>query len=191
VDNFSPGPLDPSVWAPFREGNFRDSAIEAIGGLRIAADTRGTPPGTWQHLGVRRIEAIAIRDGTAVAVSMSGGDSPFLWGAMVFSTCNVPGNPKATSDWIAISWGEGRMRVTACAGAVDRVLVEKTAENPQRRVEIRFRAGGFHLFEGDTPIFDSASAAVGFDLVYLYLMVSSESNYLLRAVRFHNLEIRP
>lgn len=186
----STNPLDLKLWTPFRDGTFHESAIDAVGGLRLAADTRGAPSGTWQHLGVRRHRTVSLKDGARIAVKVSGGDDPSVWGSMVLTPEAVRGNPKGTSEWIALSWGAGLLRVSTCVQGVEQVLFEDAVEKSRPKVEIRFRPGAFHILEGEIPIFDSPSSALPFETGHLYLMLTSEADQPLRELRFHELEIR-
>ncbi len=215
VEDFSQGRLDPSRWERTVEGDFRDWSVDVVEaggpaprfGLRLRADTRGTSDETLKHLGVRSLQAIPLRDETRVSVRLDWGDQTngsYLTAAVVLSPHSTPRNPLETPDWLRVAYvgvppgRNARMLVSFKAHGRERTVYTDgwPDANPAGRrirvqqITLRVQNRSLEVFEGDRRIWQSQPNEMPFDAAYLYLQMSSHSNYPARSIYFENIRVQ-
>ncbi len=197
--------FDRDSWISFRVGDFRQSAIEIDKTLRLAADTRGTPPGTWKHLGVRSAAPIPLREGTFLSISVEwpeNSDTSSMSASIVLSPYAIPGDPRTSSEWIDVSsigtgLAAGRLVVTSDVDGVSLThFSEETprvdfAGRPASRQDVRITVSNrtIQIEEDGWKLTETGPPALPSDQCFLYLMLSSDSNFPLREVQFSELKI--
>jgi hypothetical protein len=191
-------------------GDFRSASVEVVAvpegtgrdyRLRLLADTRGTRPETVKFLGVRSTCPVAIERGTRLSVQLDWNDQSngsYLSAQVVLSPHATLGNPLETRDWLAVGY------VGVPAGRNARMVIRVRREGRQRtlytggwpdrnrgglriglqRIDITFAADGFVVSENGAPVYEGSTAAPFREPAYLYLQLSSHSNYPARAIDF-------
>jgi hypothetical protein len=215
IEDFSLGRLDPSRWERTVEGAFRNWSVDVVeaGGsapryrLRLRADTRGTRDDTIKYLGVRSLQPIQLRDDTRISVRLDWGDQAngsYLSAAVVLSSHPTLGNPLETPDWLKVVY------VGVPPGRNARMLVGFTTHGRERTVytdgwpdinpggrrigvqelALRVRNRAFEVWEGERRIWASQPNEIRFDAAYLYLQMSSHSNYPARSIYFERIHVQ-
>jgi hypothetical protein len=215
IEDFAGGRLDPSRWERTADGDLRDWSAEVVAAagsasgfrLRLQADTRGTRDDTLKHLGVRRIEPIALVDGARIAVRLDWGDQAngsYLTGAVVLSPHVTQGNPLDTPDWLRVAYvGVPPGRNARLVVAVRRSGRDRTVDldgwpgdRTGRRlgvqdIALRVRGRRIEVWEGERQVWRSRDDELALGSVNLYLQLASHSNYPPRAIHFERIEVAP
>jgi hypothetical protein len=215
LEDFSQGRLDPARWERTVEGDFRDWSVDVIDAgvrgapdfrLRLRADTRGTRDDTVKYLGARRTRAIPARHGTRVSVQLDWGDQAngsYLAAAIVLSPHPTRGNPLETADWLKVAYvgvppgRNARMVVGFKTQGRERTVYTEgwpeTNRNGRRigvqAVTLGLRSHSFEVWEGEQRVWASQPNEVSLGSVYLYLQMSSHSNFPARAIHFDDIRI--
>lgn len=214
LETFFQGQLDLSRWERTSQGDFREWSADVVQSertlghrLRLRADTQGTRDDTPKYLGVRTIQPIPLRDGTRISVRLDWGDQAngsYLTGAVVLSPHVTRGDPLETSDWLKVAY------VGVPPGANARLLVSFQARGRERTVytdgwpdtnregrrvgvqELTLRVGdrSLDVREGERLVWRSKPDEIALGPVYLYLQMSSHSNYPARSVYFERIEVQ-
>jgi hypothetical protein len=201
-------PPGPSDWEVTSEGDFEDRAVDSRGSRwRLHASTRGTRSDTVKFLGLRRRDEIRLGEGTRVSADVdwngqSNGSG--LSAGIVLAPAATSGNPLATPaslriEYIGVPPGKkARMVVAARDSGNERYLhTEGWPETGRegraiglQRITIEFGKGGaFRVLENGIEVYASGPNAVSFDRAYLYLQMSTRSNYPAREVYFDNVSV--
>jgi len=174
--------------------------------LGIGIDTRETKNDTVKVAGVRSIPKFALVNGTRISTVLQWleqKNASYFKAQILLSPYPVSGNPLLTPDWLGVAYvgvpprENARLVVETRVNQQERTLYREgwplvnRAGRPisAQQIEIRFRSDGFDLLENDTVIFQS-QARPPFREAYLYLLVTSHSNFPLRLVCFDDIEIR-
>jgi hypothetical protein len=215
VEDFSEGRLDPSRWERTVDGDLREWSVAVVDAgrpgspefrLRLRADTRGTRDDTVKHVGARSARAIPLREGSRISVQLHWGEqanSSYLTAAVVLSPHPTTGNPLQTSDWLEVAYvgvppgRNARMVVGVNTQGRKRTVFTEGWPEVNRggrrigvqEVSLRLRGGSFEVWEGEQRIWASGPDEISFRAVYLYLQLSSHSNYPARSVSFDNVRI--
>jgi hypothetical protein len=215
VEEFSAGRLDPSRWERIVAGDLRDWSADVVPArdpgrgfrLRLRADTRGTRDETLKHVGVRTRDTIPLRNDTHISVRVDWGDQAngsYLSGAVVLSPHATARSPLETADWLKVAY------VGVPPGRNARMLVglkrqgrERTVYtdgwpdvNPAGRrigvqdVSLRVRDRSVEVWEGEQQVWRSEPDALEFAEAFVYLQLSSHSNYPARAIHFERIAIQ-
>jgi hypothetical protein len=191
----------------------RDASPDAAAGplspiyrLRLRADTRGTRADTVKFLGARAVPPISLQDGREIVVQLDWGNQTngsYLTGGVVLSPHVTQGNPLTTDDWLAVTYvgvppgRNGRLVVAVKSRGRERTVETEGWPDAGRDgrslgiqlVRLRFSSHAVEVWEGDRRVWTSEANALGFDTAYLYLQMSSHSNYPPRAIYFDTVRI--
>jgi hypothetical protein len=215
VEDFGQGRLDPATWERTVAGDFREWSADVVEAdrpapprfrLRLRADTRGTRDDTVKYLGVRSVQPIPLRDDTRISVQLDWGDQAngsYLTGAVVVSPHATRHNPLDTADWLRVAYvgvppGRNARRVVGLKtdGRERTVHTEGWPEvNPggrpvaEQEITLRVRDRSFEVWEGRQRIWVSKPGELLFGAVYLYLQMSSHSNYPARSIYFDGVRV--
>jgi hypothetical protein len=207
-DGFERPDLD-ADWVRVSSGDFNEQVVDIVDGrLRIRADTMGTDDSTVKYLGVRTATGIAFDGEAEVRVDLDWNDQTngsYLTSGMILSPHATEGNPLDSPDWLRIEYVgvppgiNGRIALTsAVAGRVVPLYTEGWPQQNRagrriglQRLRLHVTGRQFELFENLDSVFQSQPDAIPFDSVYLYLQISSHSNYRAREVFFDNVQILP
>jgi hypothetical protein len=210
IERFASAPLDLARWQRTLEGDTRTHAAEVVAGaaqgrLRLALDTRGTRDDTLKHVGIGSRCPLPLGDGASVRVRLDWGppaNGSYLAGALVLSPHMTQGDPTTTADFISVGYvgvppgSNARLLVKARAGGVDRTLFTDGWPDANRagravgegQLEIAWRGAALEIREGRRLVYRGATAELPFDAAYVYLHVTSHSNFPERAVHFADLQ---
>jgi hypothetical protein len=174
--------------------------------LRLLADTRGTRPDSLKFLGVRSTCPLIIGPGTRLSVRLDWNDQAngsYLSAGIILSPHPTLGNPLEMRDWLAVGYvgvppgREAHMLIRARHDGRERTLYTGGWPEPNRsgvrislqRIVIAFSEDGFRVWENGTRVYEGRSAALRSAAAYLYLQLSSHSNYPARAVYFDQIRL--
>jgi hypothetical protein len=174
--------------------------------LRLRADTRGTRDDTVKFLGARAVPPITLRDGREIVVQLDWGNQTngsYLTAGVVLSPHVTQGNPLTTDDWLSVTYvgvppgRHGRMVVALKSRGRERTVDAEGWPDTGREgrplgiqlVRLRCRNHAIEVWEGDRRVWASAPDEVAFDTAYLYLQMSSHSNYPPRAIYFDTVRV--
>lgn len=218
TETFDMGRLDPACWVAIECGDFRERDVDVfdVGArrsphvedlrLRLRADTRGTRPETVKHLGIRSLQAIPSGEETRVSVDVDWNDQAngcYLSAGVVLSAEAESLNPLAGTDWLHVAYvgvppgRNARLAVSARRNGQLRVLHSEgwpESNRTGRRIslqhlEIVTGLGLFQVIENGQLVYESDEAPISAADSYLYLQISSHSNYPGREIYFDNVRV--
>lgn len=202
------GALEGARWAPTSEADFEEKVVDIQSGrLRLRCATRGTDDRTVKFFGVRSVSPIRLEAGTLVAAELdwnNQANGSYLSAGLVLAPARVEGNPLTTPDFLRVEYigvppgKNGRIVVVTRNKGREQYLFTEGWPQVRRegrpiglqKVELRFRKGGaFEVLENGNTLFESKDKALESDTVYLYLQMSSHSNYPPRELFFDNVRV--
>jgi hypothetical protein len=197
-------------WEPTSEGDFEHSSVKLIGTrIRLRCATRGTPGGTVKVLGVRRCEEIDLRPGTRITVDLDWNrqaNGSGMSAGIVLAPAVTQGNPFALDqalwlEYVGIPPGQNGRRVIAVREDADNRYLDTEGwpeSNRQGRkiglqkIVIEIGAdGSVRFFENGELVCGGPARTLKFKKGYLYLQMSSRSNYPPREIFFDGVAITP
>ena len=200
--------LDEKVWRVTRKHDFQDWKVEVAGGrLRLLAATIGTRPETVKWLGVCTRQAVVdLSRPIEVEFELDWNrqrNGCYLTAGLYLCPTSSDA-PKEESDWLKVEYigvppgRNGRCELASrVAGRLHLLYtegwpVEQRTGRPigVQKVKLTIRDGGLALRENGRLLFELPRLALGFKKAYLYLQMSSHSNYPPRAVFFDNVVVR-
>jgi hypothetical protein len=169
--------------------------------LRLRADTRGTRDDTVKFLGARSRARRRLRDGARIAVHLDWNDQAngsYLSAGVVLAAQATDGNPLRTPDWLSVEYvgvppgRNARLKVDACSGGRTRTVYAEGWPETNRsgrpigvqRLELVVHEREVDVWENGRLVFAAGEPVLTFDEAYLYLQLSSHSNYPPREVYF-------
>ncbi|MGR9107741.1 MAG: hypothetical protein ACU843_12490 [Gammaproteobacteria bacterium] len=212
---FDRGTLDPSRWLPTRAGDFRDFSASVVDlaprgqpdyRLRLYGDTRGTRADVLKFVGVRSTKRFGVFPDCRVSVDLDWNgqkNGSYLSAALILSPHATRSNPLQTPDWLKIEYAGlppgKRVRVSIAQrhqGRVRTIFPEgwphglnKGREIVRVRIEVAMRNNRIVVKEDQRMQYESEEQSLFFDSAYVYLQLSSHSNYAGREVYFDNVLI--
>lgn len=214
-DDFSEGELSEAKWHIIRQGDFRESTVDVYDvddkdgvdyRLRLRADTIGTADNTVKFHGVRSLEKIDLNKETLISFSLDWNkqrNGSYLTAGVYLCPTITDGNPKSEKDWLKFQYvgvPPGRNARAVIAIKTNRRLVQLYTEGwpKQQRTgrhignqKVTLILSGKHLtvMENNREIHKAELPGLSFDAAYLYLQMSSHSNYPAREVYFDNIVV--
>jgi hypothetical protein len=215
-DNFSDGTLNPQLWQITREGDFKESTIDVYDAdptenvdyrLRLRMNTIGTKDDTVKFHGVRSVEKVNFSDGKEISFDLDWNNQSngcYLTASLYLCPTATNGNPRNEKDWLKIEYvgvPPGRnarcVIATKIAGVVMYPYTEGWPEQrtgrhiAYQRIKIILdnKNESLKIIENEKEIYNSQSHGLEFSSAYLYLQMSSHSNYPGREIYFDNVVI--
>ena len=213
-DNFSEGTLDSELWQITREGDFKESTIDVYDAdptknvdfrLRLRMSTIGTRDDTVKFHGVRSVEKMNFSDVKAISFDIDWNNQSngcYLTASIYLCPTATTGNPKEENDWLKFEYvgvPPGRnarcVVATKIEGKVKYLYTEGWPEQRSgrhiayQRVKIILDNKSLKIIENEKEIYCSPSHGLEFSSAYLYLQMSSHSNYPAREIYFDNVVI--
>jgi hypothetical protein len=210
-DNFSDGTLNPKLWQITREGDFKESIIDVYDvdptidvdfRLRLRANTIGTRDDTVKFHGVKSVEKVNFSEGKEISFDLDWNNQSngcYLTAAVYLCPTVTNGNPGEEKDWLKFEYvGVPPGRNTRCViatksgGNVKYLYTEAWPEQRSgryiayQRIKIILANKSLKIIENGKEIYSSPSHGVEFTPAYLYLQMSSHSNYPAREIYFDN-----
>jgi hypothetical protein len=215
VEDFREGGLDASRWQRTLDGDIWDWSVDVVDAgrpgapdfrLRLRADTRGARDDTVKHLGVRSARPVSLGDGSWISVQVHWGEqanASYLTAAVVLSPHATLGNPLQTPEWLQVAYvgvppgRNARMIAAFRTRGRERTVFTEGWPDVNRggrrigvqEVSVRVRGASFEVWEGRQRIWASRPGEISFGAGYLYLQMSSHSNYPARSVSFDDIRI--
>jgi hypothetical protein len=210
-DDFQHGHLDSQRWTKTSEGDSRERTVDVIEvaprdfRLRLRADTRGTRADTVKFIGARTIDAIRLIPGTTVAAELDWNEQAngsYLSAALILSPEKTSSDPLKGPDWIKVAYvgvppgRNARMVVATRVGGREELLFTEGWPETNRLgrkvtrqyVQIELLSKSVRVWENGRLMFESTGRLSSFDSGYLYLQMSSHSNYPPREIYFDEVE---
>ena len=210
-EEFAAGVLDPARWHGTMSGDLHAPVVRIVPAedgsgsrLRLAADTRGTRDDSIKRVGVGTRCRLALGREARIGVDLDWGppaNGSYLSAALVLSPHYTDGDPAATADWLSVGYvgvppgRTARLLVRASASGVARTLYDDGWPDRNRHgrtvtrvsLELSLRGRSLELRENGRPIPVPLPAPGRLASGYLYLQLSSHSNFPPRAVHFDDL----
>jgi len=211
VERFEEGRLEPARWVRTLAGDVRDWSVEVTdaprsGGfrVRVAVDTRGTRDDSVKRLGVRSTCPIPLGADTRIAVELDWNaqvNGSYLSAGIVLAPHATREDPLATPDWISVQYvgvppgRRARMVVALSEAGRQRTIYTEGWPDVNRAgrpiavhdVAVHLGPARFEVLEDGKAVTTAAMPAT--HAMFLYLQMSSHSNYPWRAVLFGNVRI--
>ena len=214
-DNFSEGVLDAAKWHITRQGDFRESMVDVYDvdhtdgvdyRLRLRADTIGTADDTVKFHGVRAVKKIDFGKETAISFSLDWNNQKngsYLTAGVYLCPTITDGNPKNEESWLKFEYvgvPPGHNARAVVAIRTNRRMTQPYTEGWPKQQRTGRRVGnqqvtlvlaGKHLrvIENNQEIYNSELRDLSFAAGYLYLQMSTHSNYPAREIYFDNIVV--
>ncbi len=215
-DNFSDGTLNLQLWQITREGDFKESIIDVYDvdptenvdfRLRLRANTIGTRDDTVKFHGVRSVEKINFSEGKEISFDLDWNNQSngcYLTASLYLCPTVTNGNPRKEKDWLKFGYvgvpPERNARGVIAAKSDGKVKYLYTEGWPEQRtgrhiayqrikIILDDKNKSLKIIENGKEIYCSLSHGLEFSSAYLYLQMSSHSNYPAREIYFDNVVV--
>lgn len=215
TEAFSQGRLDPARWEITADGDFRDRAVDVVDvnkrgpgdfRLQLRADTRGTRDDTVKFLGVRSVRKIPLGEDTRISAELDWNDQTngsYLSAGLILSPLATSGSPLSGPDWLRVEYigvppgQNARMVISIKANGRERTLYTEGWPDTNRagrkvglqQLTIITRGRAFQVWENGQLMYDAKTQLLSFEVAYVYLQLSSHSNYPAREIYFDNVQV--
>jgi hypothetical protein len=212
-EDFSSPSLDRARWIPFSEGDFKEQVIDVVEvpganprdyRLRLRASTLGTTPETAKTFGVRSAPLLRIGADTRISAEIDWNhqeNGSYLSAALILCPLATSGNPLQGPDWLKLEYvgvppgKNGRMVVVSRTAGRERYWYLEGWPQQHREgrllslqhLELTLSGAGFQVKENGSVVYENRERPIAFPDAYLYLQMSSHSNYPSRQVYFDNI----
>ena len=205
-ENFSEGILNAERWQITREGDFEESTIDVYGHrLRLRANTIGTSDDTVKFHGVRSVQRVDFSRGLNISFDLDWNNQSngcYLTGSVYLCPTATNENPRDEDDWLKFEYvgvppGKNARCVIATKidGRTGWLYTEGWPEDRSGRkiadqhIRIILDDESFKVMENGREIYTSPSHDLTFTSAYIYLQMSSHSNYPAREIYFDNVVV--
>jgi hypothetical protein len=213
-DDFNAGYLNPERWNIIREGDVRQGIIDVIASyaakrdeyrLRLGMDTIGTRDDTVKYIGIRSINKLSFQAPQEISLDLDWNNQSngcYLTTAIYLCPTATNTNPEKEKDWLRFEYigvppGQNARAVIAIKdnGNFKHLYTEGWPEQRSgryigfQRIKIIFDANGFTILENGALLYHTESMNLKSESIYLYLMMSSHSNYPFREIYFDNISV--
>jgi hypothetical protein len=213
-ENFSEGVLNQQTWQITREGDFKESTIDVYDAdptenvdfrLRLRANTIGTKDDTVKFHGVRIVEVVNFSEGKEISFDLDWNNQSngcYLTASVYLCPTATNGNPREEKDWLKFEYvgvppGHNARCVIAARsdGKVKYLYTEGWPEQKSgrhiayQRIRIILDGENLKVIENGTERYSTQSHGLEFSSAYLYLQMSSHSNYPARELYFDNVVV--
>ena len=214
TENFAGGRLDLNRWQLTTDGDFREwdvsvAAVPARAGafrLGLSADTQRTRDDTAKFVGARRISPIRLDGEVRVSVDLDWNkqsNGSYLSAAVVLSPYATVESPLKLADWLKIEYvgvppgTNARMVIGLRRGGQERTLYNEGWPETNRagrtiglqHLVIVLHDQNVQVLENDRLVYASKQRMADFGSAFLYLQMSSHSNYPRRTVYFGDIRV--
>lgn len=200
-----------SGWVEVISGDFDTAIIEvtnspAEGKLRLGVSTLETDPRTVKLIGVRSLEPVKLKKPYQVSWALDWNDQSngsYLSAGVLISPHATRTKPTTESDWLQVSYVgvppgvNARLEITGRVSGQRKTFYTEgwPAENRAGRkiglqhLDLQVSDSGLELKENGKFVFRT-DQALPFQQVYVYLFLTSHSNYKLRDIYFERVEVK-
>ena len=206
TESFSAKALDPTVWVVTRKNDFQESKVDLVNGrLRMRAATIGTDDKTVKFHGVRSAQPVSLRQPFELSFEVDWNNQAngcYLTTGIFLCPTATDGNPADEKDWWKLEYvgvppgKNARAWVSARSKGGERVLYDEGWPTKQRTgrkigkqaVTIRWQHDRLTIVENEKTLWET-DWSVTWPNAYLYLQMSSHSNYPAREVFFDEVAV--
>ena len=202
--------LDPGKWVRTSAGDFQKKAIVLDAGeggrLRLMAATVGSDPKTVKYLGLRTAKPFNLRNGARIRLKLDWNrqrNGSYMTASFYLSPTATAANPWRERNWLRFGYvgvppGQavrGELSTRINGGATNYLKREGWPKKRKGRtlsraaLELRLEKGGLRLYENGKLYFETKNHGLKFDRAYLYLQMSSHSNYRAREIFFDDISV--
>ena len=214
-EQFNDQKLNHKRWRITREGDFKKSIIDICDidqgegenyRLRLMANTIGTRDDTVKFHGVRCLNKIDFSAGKSIFVDLDWNNQEngcYLTAAIYICPTITEGNPKDERDWFRLEYigvppgKNARCAISAKVNNRIRHIYTEDWPNKKRgrlisyqKIGLLLDDQGFEVLENGKNLYGLESHKLNFSAGYLYLQMSSHSNYRSREIYFDNICIK-
>ena len=214
-DPFDHGQLASSTWRITAANDFQERIVDVTakssGGpdnlrLRLRADTLGTDDATVKFLGVVSRQRVDLRTSHEIAFDLDWNDQAngsYLTAGVYLAPKQVLSGAERQPTWFKFEYvgvppgrnarsvvakkANGQLKLLFTEGWPAQRIGRRIA---QQRVEIHIDTKALQIFENGRLLFSSDALDLPFTDAYLYLQMSSHSNYPAREIFFDNVRVR-
>jgi len=212
-DDFQNGILSESTWRLTRQNDFKVSIIDVIDvgkddfRLRMLADTIGTRDDTVKFHGVRSLQKIDFTGGKVISFDLdwnNQSNGSYLTAGVYLCPVATDTYPRDEADWIAFEYigvppgknsrfqvaskNNGNLRFLFTEGWPDEQRTGRKIAN--QHVKLIIDKNTLKVLENEEELFSTLDYRQDLTEVYLYLQMSSHSNYSSREVYFDNIMVQ-
>lgn len=215
VEDFQGGVLASDQWQITRHNDFNRSEIDVVksaeGGfrLRLLADTMGTDDDTVKFHGVRTTKPFDFTEGKVISFALDWNaqqNGSYLTAGIFLAPVATDENPRSGREWLALEYvgvppgGNIRLQVAKKRnGSLGFLFTEGWPEqqrngrriNGPQHLQLVIDKERLAVSENNNELFSVAEHGLGFTRGYLYLQMSSHSNYPAREIYFDDIHIGP
>jgi hypothetical protein len=211
TEDFAGSHLDTNRWQTTSEGDFREWDVSVTPAadtfrLAISADTQGTRDDTVKFVGVRGKSPIRIERDVRVSVDLDWNkqsNGSYLSAAVVLCPYETSESPFKLSDWLKVEYvgvppgTNARMVVGLKKRGQERTLHQEGWPETNRsgrpiglqHLVIVFHGRSMQVWENDRLAYDAKERVADFESAFLYLQVSSHSNFRRRTILFGDIRV--
>ena len=217
-EDFEKGSLDLSRWDITTEGDFAEVVVDVVDinpdektdyGLRLRAGTIDTTD-PLKYLGVRSIDTIDFEAPSVLSFDLdwnNQANGSYLT-ASVYLCPTVSNNPKEEDNWVKFEYigvppGKNvRINIWAKEDGMVRTLhtdwgprdkadrpIGLTLGTSSHHISMYLDTENLRVLQDDTEIFPASAHNLIFNIAYIYLQMSSGTNYPPREVYFDNIMV--
>ncbi|MFC1978073.1 hypothetical protein ACFLWS_07430 [Chloroflexota bacterium] len=213
TEDFQQGILSQRSWILTEQNDFRQSIIDVIDvgqndlRLSLLANTIGTMGDTVKFHGVRTVRKIDFAEGKIISFDLDWNDQAngsYLTAGLYLCPVATDINPRDELDWIAVEYigvppgKNARLQVASAKKGNLRFLFTEGWPDKQRtgrkianqHVELVIDDDSLKVLEKGEELFSTGNHGLNFSQAYLYLQMSSHSNYPSREVYFDNIVVK-
>lgn len=213
-ENFIEGFLNPQNWQITHEGNFKESIVDVHDidpsknvdyRLRLGMNTIGTSDNTVKFLGVKSVEKVNFSEGAEVSFDIDWNNQSngcYLSESFYLCPTATNGNPENENNWLKFEYigvppGQnarceiankiyGNIRLLYTAGWPE----ERTGRQiGNQHIKIILDNKSLKIIENGKELNSSPIYNFNFASTYIYLQMSSHSNYPMRKIYFDNIAV--
>jgi hypothetical protein len=213
ADDFQTGRLSEELWKLTKQNDFKQSIIEIFDvgkgdkRLRMMADTIGTKDDTVKFHGARSIARIDFNTEKKVSFDLDWNNQVngcYLTAGVYLCPTAQDANPRDGPDWIALEYvgvppgknarfqvarkAKGNLRFLFTEGWPDKQRTGRKIGN--QHVELLLDKKILKVMENGKELFSTHEHGINFTQAYLYLQMSSHSNYPAREIYFDNIRVK-
>lgn len=212
-EDFQEGILSQNLWKLTRKNDFRQSIIKVVDisqndfRLLLLADTIGTTDDTVKFHGIRSLQKIDFAEGKVISFDLdwnNQANGSYLTVGIYLCPVATNTNPRDEPDWLAFEYigvppgqnarfqvastNNGNLRLLFTEGWPDKQPTGRKITN--QHLELFIDKDGLKIMENGEELFSTLDHGQDFTQAYLYLQMSSHSNYSSRTIYFNNVVVR-
>lgn len=212
-EDFHTGVVDPEVWALTKEGDIEEWVVDVIDidpeeedyRLRLGMTTIGTRDDTVKYLGVRSVQSVDLDSNREISFHLDWNNQSngcYFTASFLLCPTVTDGNPEKENEWLKFEYigvppGKTARAVISSksGGSVNYLFTDgwpaqRTGRQiGDQKIEIMLHDGILQVSENGTKLYQSEDTALKWGSAYIYLQISSHSNYPFREMYFDDLNV--